>query len=271
MRTPPEPVPAAAFLKGAANVFSATGLTRGLWNADHQHAGPAIALVCRGIEQSAATQGHMHVARITANLLRPLPLGEVQLETGIAYAGRNVGHYEGRLLARGKEVARVTALVYREQSMALPEGLPGHPLPRAPKPVLDSEPIEFPVEDKQLGYADLIEARRATGTFFHGPCAVWFRMRRPLVEGEPPSPYQLVAVAADSGNGISRILSFRRHSFVNSDLTINLLRCPAGEWICLDARTLLASNGCGHAESLLYDEQGYLGRALQTLAVSARS
>jgi hypothetical protein len=30
-----------------------------------------------------------------------------------------------------------------------------------------------------------------------------FRMKRPLVKGETPSPYQRVAVAADSGNGIS--------------------------------------------------------------------
>ncbi len=33
--------------------------------------------------------------------------------------------------------------------------------------------------------------------------------------------------------------------FVNSDLTINLLRRPVGEWICLDARAHLSSRGGG--------------------------
>ena len=46
------------------------------------------------------------------------------------------------------------------------------------------------------------------GHFFNGPCAAWFRMNHPLVKGETPSPYQRVAVAGDSGNGISAALDF---------------------------------------------------------------
>jgi hypothetical protein len=95
-------------------------------------------------------------------------------------------------------------------------------------------------------------------------------MRHPLVAGETPSPYQRVAVAADSGNGVSAVLDFAQYVFVNCDLTINLLRRPAGEGICLQARTALGGNGCGLAESALYDEQGLIGRATQSLAVRRR-
>jgi hypothetical protein len=101
--------------------------------------------------------------------------------------------------------------------------------------------------------------------------AVWFRLKHPLVKDEAPSPYQRVAVAADSGNGVSAVLDFYKYIFVNSDLTINLARRPVGEWICLQARTLLGGNGCGMAESSLYDEQGLIGRATQSLAVRRRS
>jgi len=87
---------------------------------------------------------------------------------------------------------------------------------------------------------------------------------------ESPSSYQRVAVAADSGNGISAILDPRSYSFVNSDLTINLLRRPRGEWICLDARTYLGPHGCGLAESALYDTHGLIGRATQSLALNRR-
>jgi acyl-CoA thioesterase len=121
-----------------------------------------------------------------------------------------------------------------------------------------------------VGYSDLMETRTARGEIFSGPCAIWFRMRHPLVEGETPSAYQRVAVAADSGNGISAVLDYQRFSFVNSDLTINLLRPPVGEWIGLDARTHLGSNGCGLAESALFDAHGLIGRATQSLAVRAR-
>ena len=92
---------------------------------------------------------------------------------------------------------------------------------------------------------------------------------RDRVEGEVPSPYQRVAVAADSGNGVSAILDMAHYSFVNSDLTINFLRKPQGEWICLDARTYLGTQGSGMAESALYDSLGLIGRATQSLAIRA--
>ena len=121
-----------------------------------------------------------------------------------------------------------------------------------------------------FGYARLVENRLAEGAYFKGPSAVWFRLAYPLLAGETPSSYQRVAVAADSGNGVSAALDFSRYVFANCDLTINLFRRPVGEWICLDARSWFGGNSCGMAESALYDEQGLIGRATQSLAVRAR-
>ena len=269
-RTTTEAMPASAFSLLDNGAFRASFLTRGLWDPKHQHAGPPIALACRGFERAASQHGLAHIARITANLLRPVPLGDLTLEVATDYAGRNVGHFSARLIAGEKEVARFTAMAHREHDMPVPENLPGHPLPLAPKGLDASRPAIFPFDDKILGYSDLVEVRVARGAFFRGPCAVWFRMRRPLLDSEQTSAYQRVAVAADSGNGISAVLDFKRYNYFNSDLTINLLRRPIGEWICLDARTHLGPNGCGHAESTIYDQQGLIGRALQTLAVSPR-
>jgi acyl-CoA thioesterase len=160
----------------------------------------------------------------------------------------------------------------REDAVPVPPGTPGHPLPAAPRgpegcPVAH---MPFASHEAAPGYGHLVENRLVEGRFFEGPSTVWFRMRHPLVAGEPTSPYQRVAVAADSGNGISAALDFSRYVFVNSDLTINLLRKPHGEWICLQARTALGGNGCGLAESALFDEQGLIGRATQSLAVRQR-
>jgi hypothetical protein len=106
---------------------------------------------------------------------------------------------------------------------------------------------------------------------FRGRSAIWFRMRHPLVEGEEPSPYQRVVVAADSCNGISAVLDLANYTFVNADITINLFRRPVGAWVCLDARTLLAPNGCGLAEAEIFDEIGLTGRVTQSLAVRAKA
>jgi hypothetical protein len=92
----------------------------------------------------------------------------------------------------------------------------------------------------------------------------------PLIPGEQPSPLQRVLAAADSGNGVSAALDWRRFLFINVDLTVHLHRAPEGEWVCLEAVTLPESNGIGMADTRLHDERGPIGRAVQTLLVAER-
>lgn len=265
------PLPDSAYVALANGAYAASDLTRGPWHPDHQHAGPPIALVARAIERAAAALGLTHVARLTANLLRPIPITELALEVQTDYAGRNIAHFSAQLHAGGKEVARFTAAAQRETELVLPAELAGHPLPQAPRPVEELRAERFPFSRNTIGYPDLVESRTAAGTMFRGPSAVWFRMRRPLIAGEVPSALQRVAIAADSGNGISAILDFRKYVFVNADLTFNLLRKPEGEWICIDARTLLGNRGGGLAEARIFDTSGLIGRSTQSLAVRSRT
>ncbi len=266
-----EASPASAFVPTASGAWRATALTRGPWHPDHQHAGPPIALAARQIMLAAAPLGLTHVARLTANLLRPIPIAALTVAVQTDYAGRNAAHFSAVLCAEGKEVARCTALMQREAALALPEGLPGHPLPQAPRPPEHSPEGRFPFASaERVGYGDLVETRVAAGALFRGPCAIWFRLRHPLIEGEVPGPLERVAVAADSGNGISAILDYRRYAFVNSDLTVNLLRPAAGEWICIEAQTLLGPASGGLAEARIYDAQGLIGRSTQSLALRLR-
>jgi len=249
------------------DAFRATDLTVGPWDPAHQHAGPPSALLCRAVERAAAPHGLTHVARLTVNLLRPAPVGECRIEIAADYVGRSAAHFSGRLRIEGKEIALFTALAQREADAPIPEA-PALPAPpRAPEA---SEPFTMTFTGEDFGYARLMALRAAAGVPFRGESAVWMRLEHPLVVGEQPSPYQRVAVAADSGNGVSAALDIRDYLFVNSDLTINLFRKPIGVWICLEARSLFGGNGCGLAESALYDAQGLIGRATQSLAVRKR-
>jgi hypothetical protein len=263
-------IPSAAYACLDARSYRSSALTRGPWNPEHQHAGPPIALVCREIERAACAHGLTHISRLTANLLRPVPVGDLAIEVMTDYVGRNAGHFSAHLMSGSKETARFTALAQRENEFAVPLGIPGHPLPTMTPSPEESAPAQFPFAGKQVGYADLVETRAARGKIFDGPSAIWFRLRHCLLDGEQPSGCQQVAVCADSGNGISAVLDYHEYAFVNSDLTINLLRRPLGEWICVDARTHLGPSGGGLAESSLYDIHGLIGRATQSLAVRRR-
>jgi hypothetical protein len=134
--TPPPPSSAYVALENGA--WASTDLTRGPWHPDHQHGGPPIALVARSIERAAAAHKLTHIARLTANLLRPIPIAELAIEVETEYAGRNVAHFSARLHAGGKEVARFTAVAQREARLDVPPDLPGHPLPQAPRSVEQS-------------------------------------------------------------------------------------------------------------------------------------
>ena len=100
---------------------------------------------------------------------------------------------------------------------------------------------------------------------------VWMRLRQPLLAGEPRRARSRASRRrADFGNGVSASLPFERFLFINADLHVHLHRQPRGEWIGLDARTLLHAGGTGLAESVLHDLDGPVGRAFQSLVVGVR-
>ena len=144
---------------------------------------------------------------------------------------------------------------------ARPADLP-HPGPGA------IETAEFR-PSRNVGYHDAIEYRFVKGHFRQpGPGTVWMRMRVPLVAGEEPTPLQRVMVSADTGNGISATLDWRTFLFINCDLTVQLMRLPRGDWVCLESTTTIGEIGV--TETTLWDEQGRIGSALQTLVVRSR-
>jgi acyl-coenzyme A thioesterase PaaI-like protein len=103
-----------------------------------------------------------------------------------------------------------------------------------------------------------------------GTAGVWMRLCRPVLPGEVPTPLVYAMAAADFGNGIAAVLPFDEYVFINADLAITLNRRPEGEWIGLDARTMLHPGGIAWAESVMHDERGPFGLATQALVVQPR-
>jgi Thioesterase-like superfamily len=258
----------AFFERLADERFAPTEYTRGPWDADSQHAGPPAALLGRAVLLRPGAREDMRLARITFEILRPVPLRPMTVTTRLLREGRSVELVEASLAPDGgEEIMRATALRIRTLPGSAPEVLAGAALP-GPE-TCRPEPF-FPVP-WEAGYHTAMEYRFATGSFVaQGPATCWLRMRVPLVTGEKPAPLDRVLVAADSGNGVSNVLDFSTHLFVNADLTVHLHRYPIGEWVCIDARTRIAPDGIGMAESAIHDERGPIGRAVQSLYVATR-
>ena len=121
---------------------------------------------------------------------------------------------------------------------------------------------------KVAGLVDAATASSAELGAFVRLCAVSLRV--PLVDGQETAPLERVVAAADFGNGVSKVFDMDEVLFVNPNLNVLLYRLPVGEWICLDAVTRFGDQGVALAESLLFDEQGPIGRSAQTLLVEPR-
>ncbi|HLH14825.1 MAG TPA: thioesterase family protein [Solirubrobacteraceae bacterium] len=256
---------------------------RGPWDPHALHGGAPAALMTAAFER-AEPGSDLRIARLGFEFLRPVPLAPLVLRTRIVRPGRRVQELAGELrvassddgAGEGELVCRASALRVR----AVPEGVSAHETrPRERERAPDAlgtpaaaAPVRFALDgSEQDSFATSAMEMRALGDPRQpGPACVWMRLRHPLLAGEPLTPLVRLAATADFGNGVSASLPFDRFLFINADLVVHLQRQPRGEWIGLDARTLLHEGGTGLAESVLHDEHGAVGRAFQTLVVQPR-
>lgn len=261
-------IPEALFHR-QGDLFFPTELTRGPWHPAAQHGGPPSALLSQALA-SFENGEEMFVARITIELLRPVPLAPLAVRLRAARPGRKVQLVEASLVADDVEVARATALRIRRAAVHLPDAVQTEPAPPAPSSGSASLPSWTATNRDTIAYhSHGVDHRFVRGGFdVLGPATDWIRLKAPVISGEPTLPVARVAAAADFGNGISAMLSrFDGYSFINPDLGLYLHRHPVGEWVCLDATTSVQPHGTGLAESRLYDEAGPIGRSLQCLLV----
>ena len=245
--------------------WRATAHTTGPWDARFQHAGPPSALLGRALERCEPREDTM-VARVTVELLGPVPVGELALRVRMARPGRSVELVEAALSAGGRDVARASAWrVLRTSADPVPDRRP------APAP-LPAQADPLPRGHWIGGYLDAVEWRVVSGAGFlePGPAAAWTRLRHPLVADEQPSPLQRVLAVADSGNGLSSELDLAHWHFINPELTVHVHREAVGEWVCLDAATTISPGGTGLATSVLSDREGPVGVGAQSLLVAPR-
>jgi hypothetical protein len=244
-----------------------TEYTAGPWGNDLQHGGAPTALISWAAERMT-TREPMQVVRITVDLLRPVPIAPLQIQTEVVREGRKIQLCAVTLLCENVVVVRATVLKIRSAALELPptavEGKVTLPGPDA------GELADIPNENPNAFIRGLTLSVVHGQFRAPGPAAIWFRVNRPLFAGLTPTPLQRVAMIGDFCNGVSTVLDFRSWTFINADLTISLARLPVGDWILLDAQSWLGDHGTGIAFAKLGDTRGYFGRAIQSLVIEPR-
>lgn len=247
--------------------YESSPATAGPWSPKTQHGGPPSALIGRALERHAPRPG-LRIARITLELLRPVPVADLRVEVRSVQSGRRAELLEGEIIADGRPVLLARAW----RTMASPGDVPPlRPTP-GPPPLPGPQP-PAPMADAHLdGYVSAMEWRfeHEQGFDAVGPDVVWARQRIPLVAGEADTPLTRALTLADSTWAVAFELDHRRRLVINTDVTLVMHRDPAGEWLCVRAATAASPGGSGLALGQLSDRDGDCGRILENLLVAER-
>src|SRR4051812_14825837 len=210
----------------------------------------------------------MRLARISVDLGRTVPMAGFTIVSEVTRAGRATANTTAAILDAGGNV-RVAATGVHLASASAPilEGRVDGRSTATPR-LDDAVPGEFPVSrvaHDRPGFRNAVEVRYPPGEDnAPGETTVWMRTV-PLLPDEEMSPFQRISPLADCGNAFGRNAEPDRVQFINTDLLIALHRDPVGEWMGSRAGSTWQPTGIGLADALLFDDDGPVGRALQTL------
>jgi hypothetical protein len=244
---------------GDTQLFEPTDITRSNWTPEIQHGSPPLALMTKSIE--ALLGDSMRIGRLTLDILGAIPVAPVGVRAWVDRPGKRISLLAAEMTPVGGErpVARVTAwaLATRDTSGVATDRYeaiteqPAQPLP--------------PYWLGHTGYLESVEFRPQlpdpSGALW------WLSTHAPLVDAEPTTALERMALIVDSSNGIGAALDFRRFVFMNTDTDVHLHRLPAGEDFALRARASIGPDGIGVTSAEIYDRDGFIGVCAQTLLV----
>ncbi len=260
-----------AIYRRDGDVYAPTRWAGSPWSVKSQHGGPVNALLTRAVAAAAADAGFVP-ARITIDLLGPVPMEPLRLRSGFVRRGRRMAVVEAALSAGERDVARAGAVLMaaspglprfssqEERPLPGPEGLP-----RA-RMMSESRAGEMPP-----GFHLSLELRPVPGA----DSAAWLTSPLDLVEGEPTTPLLRAAAVSDLTFGLSfhtmsAASAAREVMLINTDTTLYFERLPEGEWFGFRHEIVADRDGIGLAEVSQYDRRGRYGRALQVLLANPR-
>jgi hypothetical protein len=252
-----DPDPAAIFVRDGELLVPSV-LSQGPWSPDAQHGGPVCAALISIIE-AVPSLVPMQIARCTFDLYRAVPIAPLRTAHRVVREGKRLQVVEAELLHGDTPVARASAM--RLRVLDTPEVLehPLHPRERPPhRPGTGTRP--HPGVADRIGFLRTFEIDRTVRPSDGVARSVsWYRLLVPIVAGEPASPLQRLALFADFTSSVASYLDHARWSSINPDLSLQVLRAPRGEWLCLDSTTEASATGMGHSHARVFDDDGFVG------------
>lgn len=257
--------PEAYYLPLGENTFEPTRATESPWDPAAQHGGPPSALFAQVM--SDLVDPALRLARLTVDFPGPLPRKPFTITAEVTRPGRRVCRTESVMVVDDRVVASASA--WHIATGPTPPSLGVHDF--RPPQLPSAQPQQyFAGVSPDWGHGKSVEWRFTHGALSDaGPAGAWTRLRQPLVAGRELTGLERAIVVADSANGLSNELPIGEWLFIPPTMTFTALRAPEGEWVYIDSRSTMSTDGLGLSSALIADADGLCATVAQPLLVTA--
>jgi hypothetical protein len=259
----------AAFFRAHGDCFIPLPNARSGWGTG-QLRGPALSgLLARAVERVAdeeeLSDRGLRPARWSLDLFRAAPMRPSTIRTTVVRRGRRLCVVDATFEQEGETYARASALFFADADDAT--GSVWARSERLEPPPPDLAPSDV---DAQLMHTPATGWVPDVLSIPHGAIRrqSWHRAV-PIVEGERPSSFQLLAAAADFANVIVN-WGEQGLEYINADLTVVLSRLPRGGEVGLRSSLRSESGGVAVGAAEIFDRDGVLGVASLTAVANVR-
>lgn len=260
-------LPAAFFRQTGENTFEPSEATIGPWSPGFQHGGPPSALMTHALRVYPSPQP-LKVTRVTLEILSAVPVKPCEIKVEVIRGGKRVELLRAEYISECKIYLIAHAWRFISEpgvTSVLSDSYKIPPLPE-PQTFKSFQGVSY------FPYGEAIDWRFTEGGYDKfGPATVWSKPRIPLIENHDIDPLEALMLMVDSANGISAELDVRTWTFVPVDLTLGLHRQPEGEWVGMDARTVIENDGIGQTTTIVFDSRGKVGQSIHSLFIRPKS
>jgi hypothetical protein len=247
-------------------LFESTSGTASNWDAAIQHGSPPLALLTRTIEELYTDRTELRVARLVLDILGAIPVAPVKVRAWVERPGARITLAVAEMrTAQGPDrvLARVSAWLLATSDTA-------DAVTDRHAPLVEGVAMANPHRWMGApGYLDTVSWRKQQ-TAPGDPAVVWMSPLVPLVDSDPLTDLQRLAMVVDSANGVGAALDPDEFVFMNTDTAVHLHRAPSGNDFALRARGSIGPDGIGVTTADIFDRQGFVGTSAQTLLVQRR-
>ena len=230
------------------------------WNGGSVLRGSAVSgALAREAERAVGDAGErLRPVRWTLDLFRPAGFRASAVSSTVVRRGRRLALVDVEMTQDGVRVARATA-------QFLTGGAPVHGRTWTRPVTVCVPPPEVRPEtsEPRLYYSEGVGWTGSPRPHQNANRKRTWHFPIPIVPGEPPTPFQQAAMAADFVNMVS---NWGDHGieFINTDVTLSLARLPDGSGVGLVAERREEHDGVSVSMAALVDRQGVVGFASVT-------